>query len=147
MWFRFPEGCERISVQLQEFTVEVKDKDGRGCFRAPAHFAPIILGQKGFSQLTDIPAGAPEDLPAQDPLRDGAIHDLSGKVTTLEGRVSDLVSDLASKDAALKAMIVERDTLVVRCQALQAKLDELEDEDEVAPPPPAPAPIKATPKA
>lgn len=130
MWFAFAPGVERVSIERQEFAPEAKDKDGRDCFRAPAHFASKILMLKGFTALTSPPENGPDDLPLADPLRDGAIHDLSGKITTLEGRVTDLVSDLASKDAALKAMIGERDMLFIRLQQAAEKIVELsEDKD------------------
>ena len=123
------QGFERVSIERQEFASEAKDKDGRDCFRAPAHFASKILMLKGFAALTSPPENGPDDLPLADPLRDGAIHDLSGKITTLEGRVTDLVSDLASKDAAFKAMIIERDGLIVQIQKLNARIIELTEEE------------------
>jgi hypothetical protein len=130
MWFMFPPEADRISVQQQEFVTELKDKDGRGLFRAPAHFASLILALKGFAPVTDVPEGAPADLPIQDPLRDGAIHDLTGKITTLEGQVRSLTEDLASKDAAHKATLVERNQLIIQLQTANAKLKEYEEVHE-----------------
>ncbi len=83
MWFLFPEGSDRISVQQQEFASEFVDADGRQYFRAPDHFAGIILDQPGFRSVKP-PEGAPEDLPLADPLRDGAIGQLGSQVDALK---------------------------------------------------------------
>jgi len=83
MWFMFPEGTDRISVQLHEYFPEATDKDGREYFRAPDHFAAIILDLPGFKTAVP-PEGAPPDLPQTDPLRDGAIGQLGGQVDALK---------------------------------------------------------------
>ncbi len=84
MWMRFPEGTESVSVHQQTFGVEVTDKDGRGFFRIPNHFVPMLLDIRGFDALnppdgTDIP-----DLPQPDPARDGAIERLSKQLDGLK---------------------------------------------------------------
>jgi hypothetical protein len=82
MWFRFPEGTREISVQLQNFFPEAKDEDGRDCFRAPDHFAPIILDLPGFGQGK--PIGNPKDLPKDDLIKDTALSQLAGQVEGLK---------------------------------------------------------------
>lgn len=84
MWFQLPDGTDQVSVELQTFKSEVKDKEGRQYFRAPDHFAPLILDLPGFRQAKTPPDGAPPDLPKSDPLRDGAIGQLGSEVSALK---------------------------------------------------------------
>lgn len=111
MWFRFPEGCDRISVERQQFTTEVSDENGRAYFRAPDHFAPIILSIRGFSLASDLPEGAPPDLPQADPLRDGAISQLTKEQEALKIEVQNLRSDLTSARAQAMALAHENSAL------------------------------------
>lgn len=122
MWFKFPEGVTEISVQQQNFYPEIVDpKDGKQCFRAPAHFSGLILGLKGFSR-TEPPEGAPDDLlPMVDPGRDATINELRHKVFELETQLSNAKADLAE-------MTLERDEL-----KLKAELPDADDEDDDAP--------------
>lgn len=83
MWFEFPKGTDQINVQLQEFRTEFTGEDGREYFRAPDHFAGIILDLPGFKSVRP-PEGAPEDLPKADPLRDGAINQLGSQNEALK---------------------------------------------------------------
>src|SRR6266446_1434113 len=98
MWFRFPEGVTEINCQQQSFVTEITDTNGRGYFRAPNHFSSIILGIKGF-RVAEPPAGAPEDLPLPDPLRDGAIEDLARKNAALEAETSNMRTDMSAMAA------------------------------------------------
>lgn len=83
MWFRFPEGATNISVQGQEFSAEVIDEGGFGHFRAPDHFAPLILDLKGFEARGAPPGTDLPDLPQADPERDTAIVRLQAQVMSL----------------------------------------------------------------
>jgi hypothetical protein len=78
MYFRFPEGTTVISVEQQTFTPEAKDKDGNNLFRAPDHFAPIILDLPGFGRGDPV-EGSPEDLPPTDPRRATEVDKLSAQ--------------------------------------------------------------------
>lgn len=107
MWFRCPEGTTGISVQGQEFSIEVKDKEGRGYFRAPDHFAPLII-DAGFTasakpEGTDLP-----DLPKEDPERDSAIARLTAQIAALQMERDGLVADKAAQAeeiASLQAQV------------------------------------------
>lgn len=76
MWFKFPPGTDQISIEQQIFSVEHKDKDGVGYFRAPDHFAPMILDLSGYTRVAQ-PEGAPEDLEPIDPKRAEATDKLA----------------------------------------------------------------------
>ena len=47
MWFSFPQGTTALSCNQQQFVPE-HTADGVNYFRAPSHFAPIILDLPGF---------------------------------------------------------------------------------------------------
>lgn len=83
MWFRFPAGTDQISIEQQSFMVEHEDKDGVKYFRAPDHFAPVILGLSGFTRV-DQPEGAPKDLEPIDPKRAEATDKLAAEVASLQ---------------------------------------------------------------
>lgn len=83
MWFRFPAGTDQISIEQQTFAVEHEDKDGVKYFRAPDHFAPIILGLGGFTRV-DQPEGAPKDLEPIDPKRAEVTDKLAAEVASLQ---------------------------------------------------------------
>jgi len=93
VWFRFPPGTREISVQQQNFFPEAKDENGHDCFRAPDHFASLILDLPGFGEGK--PIGNPEDLPKVDPLRDGAIAQLAGQVEGLKVENESLKATIA----------------------------------------------------
>ena len=107
MWFKCPAGTTGISVQGQEFGIEVKDKEGRGYFRAPDHFAPLIL-DAGFS-ASPKPAGTDlPDLPKEDPERDSAIARLTAQIAALQMERDGLLADKAvqaEEIASLQAQI------------------------------------------
>jgi hypothetical protein len=83
MWFKLAEGATGISVQGQEFSAEVIDEEGRGFFRAPDHFAPLILDLKGFEAVGAPPGTDLPDLPQADPERDTAITRMTMQIQSL----------------------------------------------------------------
>ena len=135
MWFRMPEGCGGISVERQEFFPEIRDEKGFGYFRAPNHFAPRILMNKGFVAVERPPEGAPEDLPNADPLRDGAISDLTKTVDALKLEAGGLRSDLNVAVAKVAALVADRDGLLAKVEELTNKITDLEEELEERPMP------------
>jgi len=71
MWFKFPEGTTQVSVEQQTFSPEYKDDQGYEYFRAPDHFAPLILGFKDFKARAPQGDDVPDDirtLPSKDAL-------------------------------------------------------------------------------
>lgn len=140
MWFQFPEGCGGISVELQHFAPEVTDKQGRKYFRAPNHFAPKILMLKGFAQV-EPPEGSPADLPQPDPLRDGAIEQLTKESEAQKMEINNLRSDLIVATGKVTALVNEKGELEKKITTLEATIEDLEEklEDKPAPTPAKPA--------
>jgi len=130
MWFKFPAGCDRISIERQEFAVEVKDEDGEGYFRAPDHFSARILELKGFSVATTLPEGSPADLPKPDPLRDNAITALTNTVEALKLEAQNLRTDLSVSMAKVRTLENEKAMLEVALKEVTNKLAELQEDDE-----------------
>jgi hypothetical protein len=126
MWFQFPTDTNAISVQNQEFRAEVRDGEGREYFRAPDHFAPIILDQPGFAAKSP-PNTDLGDLPAKDPLRDGALAQLTAQVGSSRQEIDTL-------KALLATVSVERDEWKKRALEAETKLANAEAE-ATAPPP------------
>jgi hypothetical protein len=127
MWFEFPRGLDFISIQLQEFRTEflgmAVDKDGNEYeahyFRAPDHFAPLILDIPGFKVA--VPGeGAPEDLPKETPEKDNAISQLAA-------RNDALLSENQELRARLEEMAAKCDSLVLRLHEAQTKYNNLRD--------------------
>lgn len=146
MWFMFPEGYTRISVEQQQFEVEIVDAQGRGFFRAPNHFAPKILEFKGFKVADELPDGAPPDLPKEDPKRDAAISLLTSNHEAMKAEVAAMREDMSAANARVIALSQENNELKVALAAAEKKIEDLEDElDAMAKPPaaPTPAPAKA----
>lgn len=110
MWFRLPEGCSGISVERQEFNIEYSDEKGVNYFRAPDHFAPKILAIKGFA-MVDAPVGAPDDLPKADPLRDGAIAELTATAEAQKTQLQNMRSDLEASTSRIVALSNENSDL------------------------------------
>lgn len=131
MWFKFPEGCSNISVEQQSFSIEVVDGDGRGYFRAPAHFAARILGTNmGFAADVIPPDGAPEDLPRADPLRDGAISELTGTNEALRMELGGMRSDLEAERAKVRALETARNNLNEKVRAQEELIANLKEQIE-----------------
>ncbi len=128
MWFRFPEGSESISVELQTFTPEFEDDEGNKYFRAPDHFAPRILDLPGFTTAPQ-PEGAPEDLPKSDPAQATVVGQLGNQVGALRAEIESLRATLAvvtSERNDLKLKLHEAETNLRNVQA------DLEDERAAA---------------
>ncbi len=126
MWFQFPEGVERLSMELQEYITEAKDPEGRGYFRAPDHYAPLILDLPGFKTAKP-PEGAPADLPKADPLRDGAIGDLTRQVDSLKLENENLRANTAELRAANDDLKLKLHETTTELGNLQAEVSEAAD--------------------
>lgn len=101
MWFRFPEGTTGISVQGQEFGAEVEGSDGRMYFRAPDHFAPLIIDMPGFDAVGAPPNTDLPDLPQFDPERDSAFVRMSAQIKSLEAERNSLREENAALQSQL----------------------------------------------
>lgn len=123
MWFGFPEGCSSISIERQEFFTEVVGEDNRAYFRAPDHFAPRILMLNGF--VVADPTNLPEDLPQADPLRDGAIAQLTGESVAQRAEIRTLREDLAVATGRLSALANENATLTATLAAKDSEIARL----------------------
>ena len=132
MWFRMPQGCSGISVELQSFRSDI-NFEGRDYFRAPDHFAPRILAIQGFELVDKPPEGFPEDIAKADPLRDGAIAELTKSVEALKMENGNLRADLNSCVAKAAALVNEKDELTQQLQEAKAKMVDLEEELEDRP--------------
>jgi small-conductance mechanosensitive channel len=108
MWFSFPEGCTSISIERQEFMIELAN-NGVSYFRAPDHFAPRILAINGFA-IAKV-ENLPPDLPQADPLRDGAIGELTRTLESQRLEIQNLHSDLTASQAILAALTNEKANL------------------------------------
>jgi hypothetical protein len=129
MWFRMPQGVAGISVERQNFQPDI-EFEGRAYFRAPDHFAPRILANKGFELVEKPPEGFPEDIPRADPLRDGAIAELTATVEALKRENGDLRTDLNATVAKAGALVKERDELQAKLDEANRKVEELEEKIE-----------------
>lgn len=127
MFFSFPDGCDSIAVDQQNFEVEFVDPKGVMWFRAPETFASKILGLgMGFHAL------APGDIPEGCELDDKAVYagnfgkeigDQAVKIAVLSDEVR--LANEASQRATNELRQVESQVLV-----LSAKNKDLEEENE-----------------
>lgn len=124
MWFRFPEGIDNISVEQQNFQSEYEDKDRVKYFRAPDHFAPVILDLQGFTRMATPPEGAPPDLPKEDPEASRALGNLASQVDALK-------QDNLNLREENMALIAERDMLSARVAAAEAKVEPEPDKSTI----------------
>lgn len=129
MWMMFPKGLERISVERQTFEVEARDAEGNCYTRVPNHFVPILTHHLKF-HVADPPEGAPDDLPMPDPLRDGAIAELSKENEVLRRDTEGLRIDLNALRAELTAVTHERDELKAKLDKCEDRVSKLEEEKE-----------------
>jgi hypothetical protein len=127
MWIQFPKGCERINVELQTFETEMTDEAGNNYFRAPDHFVPRILNIGGFRALDKAPEGFPADLPQADPLRDGAITNLTQENQSLKTQVQNLTEDLTSSHAQIRSLIGEVEALRKQVEMRDERIVTLEE--------------------
>lgn len=129
MWFRMPEGCAGISVEQQNFQSDV-NFEGRDYFRAPEHFAPRILANKGFDLVDRPPEGFPDDIAKSDPLRDNAIVELTKTVEALKMELGGVRSDLNATVAKAGALANDKAELLTKLAAAERKVEELEEKVE-----------------
>lgn len=128
MWLKYPTGTERISVEQQNYEVEVRDEKNNGYGRVPNALVARLVNL-GFHKA-DPPEGAPADLPLADPLRDGAISDLTVANEQLRKDAESLRSDMGAANAKIGALVTERDKLLETVKTLETKLAEKADEEE-----------------
>jgi len=128
MWFQFPEGVTEISVQQQSFKMEHEDGSGNKYFRAPAHFAPIILSLPKFKAVADMPEGAPED--------SGPVIDSSSDSTIAQLTASLNASRLENEqlNAALASFRAQNDDLKLELYNLKNDLEAKEEPEGEAEP-------------
>lgn len=143
MWFKFPKGTEGITVEHQAFSTEIKDDADNSYFRAPDHFATRILGVPGFS-LAEPPEGAPADLPRADPLRDGAIAELTKGHEATKMEVQNLRADLGAAQAKVTQLMNENNNLKLQLQQSLDKIDDLQEQIEDMPTPGMPVPAQTS---
>ena len=141
MWFTFPHGVERITVENQEFAAQGVDVTGRACFNAPAHFAPRILALKGFLASGEPVQAMPGAQALKAPEDEEAIAALSKQAEADATEIRGLREDAVKNTAALTAITAERDQLKAALDVAKAKIAELEEDldDKPAPTPAAPA--------
>jgi hypothetical protein len=144
MWFRFPLGAERITIERQAFSSEFVDEAGRHYFRAPGHFAPTVLALAGFDVVENLPEGMPADLPREDPERDKAIAGLTASLTALRDDIAGLQSDRIAAQQALTAAQHENTMLKAELAKANATIADLQDDLEDAGKMPPPAPTNGT---
>jgi len=111
MWFRFPEGTEQISVQQQVFVPEYRDAKGANFFRAPDHFAPIILSQTDCLAIRPEGEDVPTDMPSTLGVRGDAVDDMaslnaqqSARIAELERLCQDSANELLEKNERIAAL-------------------------------------------
>lgn len=128
MWFKFPEGAEGCSIEQQSFASEYKDAEGRDWFRAPAHFAPAVLGTGlGYEAL---PQGqAPEGCTIEDDLpTHGA---LGAQVGERAQTIASLQADLMRANETIQKIESAQRQAEGECAALRIANTDLEKENTV----------------
>jgi hypothetical protein len=128
MWVRFPEGTTAISIERQQFASEVQDPAGRHYVRVPDHLVIHALATNMGFHVMEPPDTDLEDLPKEDPERDGMIESLTKKVSVTEEELGMMRTDMAALVASHVAMGVERDGLKAKVEELEAKIREMEDD-------------------
>ena len=129
MWFKFPKGVEKISIERLEFGVDATDHEGGNYFRAPDHFSSRILALPGFVFVAQPPDGAPADLTKTNSLQEVAISDLTKIIGILKLQVQNLTADLGAASAQAQALTTQNIKLTKQLEEANAKIEELEDED------------------
>lgn len=117
MWFRFPDGVEQISANLQNFKTEVT-QEGKAFFRAPDHFAPLILDLPGFAAERPQGKDIPDDLPTSMPGSENALD-------TLTQQLSAAKESEAAVRETLSAVTNERDKLMAALKVAKEEVDRL----------------------
>lgn len=129
MWFRFPKGADKISVECQQFVSELVH-EGIDYFRAPDHFATRILSIPGFARVETPPDGAPPDLPKADPIRDNSIVELTKANEALKTSAQNMQADLIAANAKVRALVDEKTKLQLDLQTALEKISTLEEDAE-----------------
>lgn len=132
MWFSLPKGTTGLTVEQQQFSQEITDKDGVSYFRAPDHFSPRILALPGFA-LAEPPDGAPADLPKSDPLRDGAISELTQTLAAQKIEIQNLRSDLNAAHASVTSLHNAKTALEQKLRESTDKIEDLQEQLEDKP--------------
>src|SRR6266566_109552 len=122
MWFKFPPGMSGISVAQQEFNTEFTDEEGKNYFRAPDHFASLILDGTRIAAIQVPPPGAPEDLPKVSSPEANNIIQLTGQMEALKLDKNGLESTVA----ALKAQILD---LTKKLNEVEAMLSQFAEDN------------------
>jgi len=133
MWFRMPKEMGAISVQQQQFTAVFSDDTG-AYFQAPDHFAPEILGIKGFESC-ERPKGVPKSITNMEPKRDAAMKNLADQVSSQANELRELRTSLNAVSADLRAAQHANSELMqqiaektAECASLRERLADFEDE-------------------
>lgn len=134
MWFKFPQGQNRISLQQMNFKSEASDESGNQFFRAPDHFAGIILDQPGYT-VAEPPKGAPADLPKPDSAEANVIPLLTGQIKDLQVKLEAAEAAFETVKARLASVAMERDELKLALHESTMKIQELEDSVKSPPAP------------
>jgi len=129
MWFKFPKGCDSISVDRQVFKTEYENESGK-FFRAPDHFAPKILSIGMGFEIVAQPEGAMEDLPKQDPARDNTIGQMAIEAEGLKAELQGVREDLQASNAKIIALVADKEKLSVQLQDALHKINMLEEQIE-----------------
>jgi len=129
MWFQFPPGAESITVQRQNFGVEIKDAQGIGYFRAPSHFAPTILAIPGFGLARDLPDDAPVDNTGTGK-EEKAMSSLAASLEAKDMEIQGLREDLNAAMAENASLKEKNAQLLADNDKLQDLMDNIEQQLE-----------------
>ena len=136
MWFKFPDGVDQISVQQQPFKVEV-EQEGKKFFRAPDHFAPLILDLPGFTGERPQGDGVPPDLPPSIPGAESTVDALTLQLSELKESEAALRETLATvtkeRDKAVGALATALERITELTKGPEPKNGAVMDEDKAAP--------------
>lgn len=120
MWFCAPQGATGVTVERQEFACGFFDKNGRGYFEAPDHFAAKLLEIPGF-EVSDKPEEAPEGSTlrmASSSVDPDVLLDLQRQLGELRTDNSALVAQLNHTTGLLEAVTRERDELKAKVEEM-----------------------------
>jgi peptidoglycan hydrolase CwlO-like protein len=124
MWFQFPEGVSAISVQLQDFSAQAADENGREYFHAPDHFAPLILDLPGF--IAKKPPDADKiQIPMESRSSDDALVRVASQVEAFKLENGNLRSTIAELSAQRDDLKVENNNLKGEVSQLKEEIEEL----------------------
>lgn len=127
MFFSFPEGCDHISVEQQNFDPEFTDKRGVNWFRAPEHFAPRILNLGlGFHALR------PGDKPEGCELDDNAVFapTAAREIGDQAIKIASISDELRLANEQSQRAMTQMQQMDSQVQFLSARNKDLEEENE-----------------